>query len=115
MSGNSTEPLVGSPPIPKSEMDARLATRDLPPAEWIERAIASGMDPIVMWNTDKDTRAICCNCLDVAEDHPLTPESGGRRHAVGHAGVTGTRLARDHGCGSSHTRRSWRLTITTPA
>ena len=75
MSGKSTEPLVGSPPVPKSEMDARLATRDLPPAEWIERAIASGMDPIVMWNVDKDTRAICCSCLDVAEDHPLTPDS----------------------------------------
>ncbi len=71
----TSEPLVGSPPIPKSEMDAHLATRNLPPAEWIERAIASGMDPIVMWNTDKDTRGIHCSCLDLAEDHPLLPES----------------------------------------
>ncbi len=36
----AADPLVGSPPIPKSEMDARLATRDLPPAVWIDRAIA---------------------------------------------------------------------------
>ncbi len=71
----AAEPLVGSPPIPKSEMDARLATRNLPPAEWVERAIAAGMDPIVMWNTDKDTRGIYCSLLDLAEDHPLVPES----------------------------------------
>ena len=82
MSGKSAEPLVGSPPIPKSEMDAHLATRNLPPAEWIEPAIATGMDPIVMWNTDKDTKALCTSLTERTDDYPLTPTSKSGLNAI---------------------------------